>query len=137
MEDKLSNTERWLMRELFRINQEVASLILRSIEASSEENAPPTTNEKFQVGGRLLEIGTELQTRAMDQARTQSPVKSMHENTYNLLEALRAISEQLPRITCEIASDQISPEQQVEFAELVIRVGELVKLHAWEVRGYA
>lgn len=60
----------------------------------------------------------------------------MHPNTRNLLIALEGIAEQLPQMIDDIANERVTPDEQVEFAELVVRIGELIKLHAWEIRGY-
>lgn len=61
----------------------------------------------------------------------------MQENTTRLLEALNAANEQIPAVAHQIVSEEISPDDQAEFGDLLIRLGELVKLHAWEVRGHS
>jgi len=68
--------------------------------------------------------------------RTKPVIKTVNQKTIDLLQALKAVGEQIPSIAVEIADEKVSPADQAEFGDLLIRLGELVKLHAWEVRGH-
>ncbi len=58
----------------------------------------------------------------------------MDQKTEQLQAALTQVAGQLPGLVADIRNHTISPEEQVEFGKLLVRLGELVQLHAWESR---
>ncbi|MDQ3151024.1 MAG: hypothetical protein M3R63_04635, partial [Actinomycetota bacterium] len=83
----------------------------------------------------ILAFGPSDQATVLD-GRTKPVIKTVNQKTIDLLQALKAVGEQIPSIAVEIADEKVSPADQAEFGDLLIRLGELVKLHAWEVRGH-
>lgn len=141
MNNEPNLAERSQMADLIDLCHNLSRFALRALGFDIDESSPPAKNEKLQLSERMIEWAIALRagtttTRKTDSNITSNDSTNIHEKTRNLLEALGAISQQLPSVASAIAHERISPQDQVEFANLVIRIGELVKLHAWEVRGY-
>lgn len=64
--NRLNPTERLLLVELFRLGQEISSFVLRAMGAEAEQMAPISAADEFQLGSRLVELGTILQARAAE-----------------------------------------------------------------------
>lgn len=68
MSEELNQSERWLVGELFRLGQQVSSYAVRMMGADIEQAGEPDTEEEFQMGSRLVELGTVMRARAAERA---------------------------------------------------------------------
>jgi hypothetical protein len=61
-----NQSERWLAAELFKLGQQVSSYVVRMLGADVEKAEPPTADEKWQLGQRMIEMGQKLQTTTIE-----------------------------------------------------------------------
>lgn len=69
MGEELNQTERLLMGELFKLGQEISGFVLRAMGADAEQSEPITSQEEFDLGVRLAELGAVLRARATERER--------------------------------------------------------------------
>lgn len=66
MTEELSFTERWLMGELLKLSQETVGFASRTLGADIDQAGPPNIEEEFQLGSRLVELGTVMVARGTE-----------------------------------------------------------------------
>lgn len=72
MTEDLSQAEKLLLTELFRLSQELSSFVRRTDGADSEDNVPVTPDDEWWLGVRLSAFGAVLRMRAASRRTANS-----------------------------------------------------------------